>query len=153
MNATTAAAPINLSLLDDEEGGDPNLTLEQKMVSPFAAELSNQRSLSLDQTAPPSKVRKLSHAVTQNPSRNVASSMPLLETANLPQPFASSLPFPNESTDLLYEYFPLGLDDWQAPVDAVYRPHVVHHTSNMPEMKFVASRGRSKRYFAAEDVF
>ncbi|KAJ5779064.1 p53-like transcription factor DNA-binding [Penicillium paradoxum] len=147
-----AAAPINLSLLDEEEGSDPNLHLDQKMVSPFATEMPHQRSLSLDQAVPPSKMRKLSHAVSQTPSRSVASSMPLLETANLPQPFASSLPFPNESTDLLYEYFPLGLDDWQAPVDAVYRPHVVHHT-NMPEMKFVASRGRSKRYFAAEDVF
>ncbi|KAJ5847753.1 hypothetical protein N7455_011710 [Penicillium solitum] len=151
-STTAAAAPINLSLLDEEEGSDPNLHLDQKMVSPFAAELSHQRSLSLDQSAPPSKMRKLSHAVSQTPSRSVASSMPLLETANLPQSFASSLPFPNESTDLLYEYFPLGMDDWQAPVDAVYRPHVVHHT-NMPEMKFVASRGRSKRYFAAEDVF
>ncbi|KAJ5394080.1 uncharacterized protein N7487_011721 [Penicillium crustosum] len=127
-STTAAAAPINLSLLDEEEGSDPNLHLDQKMM------------------------RKLSHAVSQTPSRSVASSMPLLETANLPQSFASSLPFPNESTDLLYEYFPLGMDDWQAPVDAVYRPHVVHHT-NMPEMKFVASRGRSKRYFAAEDVF
>ncbi|KAJ6188948.1 acid phosphatase phoG-Penicillium chrysogenum [Penicillium mononematosum] len=151
-STTAAAAPINLSLLDEEEGGDPNLHLEPKMVSPFPAELPHQQSLGLDQSAPPSKMRKLSHAVSQTPSRSVASSMPLLETANLPQSFASSLPFPNESTDLLYEYFPLGMDDWQAPVDAVYRPHVVHHT-NMPEMKFVASRGRSKRYFAAEDVF
>ncbi|CAG8918063.1 unnamed protein product [Penicillium salamii] len=150
--SSTAAAPINLSLLDEEDGGDPNLHFDQKMVSPFAAELSQQRPLSLDQTAPPSKMRKLSHAVSQTPSRSAASSMPLLENANLPQSFAPGLPFPNESIDLLYEYFPLGLDDWQAPVDAVYRPHVVHHT-NMPEMKFVASRGRSKRYFAAEDVF
>ncbi|KAG0160376.1 hypothetical protein PDIDSM_7903 [Penicillium digitatum] len=151
-STTAVAAPINLSLLDEEDGGDPNLHLDQKMVPPFAVELSHQRSLSLDQSAPPSKMRKLSHAVPQNPPRSVASSMPLIETANLPQSFASSLPFPNESTDLLYEYFPLGIDDWQAPVDAVYRPHVVHHT-NMPEMKFVASRGRNKRYFAAEDVF
>jgi hypothetical protein len=153
VSSTTAAAPINLSLLDEEEDpGDPNLHLDQKMVPPFATDLPHQRSLSLDQSAPPSKMRKLSHAISQTPSRSVASSMPLLETANVPQPFASGLPFPNESNDLLYEYFPLGLDDWQAPVDAVYRPHVVHHT-NMPEMKFVASRGRSKRYFAAEDVF
>ncbi|KAJ5783651.1 uncharacterized protein N7518_009328 [Penicillium psychrosexuale] len=152
VNSTTAAAaPINLSLLDEEESGDHNLHLEQKMVSPFAAELSHQRSLSLDQSVPPSKMRKLSHAISQTPSRSVASSMPLLETANLPQSFASSLPFPNENDDLLYEYFPLGMDEWQAPVDAVYRPHVVHHT-NMPEMKFVA-RGRNKRYFTAEDVF
>ncbi|CAI7651188.1 unnamed protein product [Penicillium pancosmium] len=154
-----SAAPINLSLLDDEDRGDVGgLQLDQKMMTSYAnvPEIPQQRSISLDQSAaPPSKMRKLSHGISQQsqtPSRSASSSIPLIETANLPQQFVSSLPFPNESTDFLYEYFPLGLDDWQAPVDAVYRPHVVHHT-NMPEMKFVASRGRSKRYFAAEDVF
>ncbi|KAJ5577800.1 p53-like transcription factor DNA-binding [Penicillium hispanicum] len=146
-----AAAPINLSLLDEEDGTDATLHLDQKIMPPYTSELQ-QRSVSMDQSAPPAKIRKLSHNISQTPSRSATSSVPLLETANLPQQFVSSLPFPNESTDFLYEYFPLGLDDWQAPVDAVYRPHVVHHT-NMPEMKFVASRGRSKRYFAAEDVF
>lgn len=147
-----AAAPINLSLLDEEDGGDASLQLDQKMMTPYTGEMPQQRPVSMDQSAPPSKMRKLSHGVSQTPSRSATSSHPILESANIPQQFVSSLPFPNESTDFLYEYFPLGLDDWQAPVDAVYRPHVVHHT-NMPEMKFVASRGRSKRYFAAEDVF
>lgn len=147
-----AAAPINLSLLDEEDGGDTSLQLDQKMMPSYTNELPQQRAVSMDQSAPPAKMRKLSHGISQTPSRSGTSSLPLLETANLPQQFMSPLPFPNESTDFLYEYFPLGLDDWQAPVDAVYRPHVVHHT-NMPEMKFVASRGRSKRYFAAEDVF
>ncbi|KAJ5975218.1 p53-like transcription factor DNA-binding [Penicillium waksmanii] len=161
VSGTTAgsAAPINLSLLDDEDRGDVgSLQLDQKMMASYAnvPEIPQQRSINLDQSAaPPSKMRKLSHGISQQsqtPSRSASSSIPLIETANLPQQFVSSLPFPNESTDFLYEYFPLGLDDWQAPVDAVYRPHVVHHT-NIPEMKFVASRGRSKRYFAAEDVF
>ncbi|KAJ5675858.1 p53-like transcription factor DNA-binding [Penicillium macrosclerotiorum] len=149
-----AAAPINLSLLDEEDTADAGLHLDQKIMPPYTSELQQQRAMGMDQSAqPPAKMRKLSHGISQTPSRSATSSLPLLETANLPQQFVSSLPFPNESTDFLYEYFPLGLDDWQAPVDAVYRPHVVHHT-NMPEMKFVgASRGRSKRYFAAEDVF
>lgn len=55
-------------------------------------------------------------------------------------------------TDLLYEHFPLGLDDWMPPVDAVYRPHVVHH------MNIAATgaggrpgfAGRSKRYFSED---
>lgn len=151
VSSTPAAAPINLSLLDEEEG-DTTVRLDQKMMTPYSNEVPQQQPASLDHSAPPAKMRKISHSVSQTPSRSATSSIPLLETANLPQQFVSSLPFPNESTDFLYEYFPLGLDDWQAPVDAVYRPHVVHHT-NMPEMKFVASRGRSKRYFAAEDVF
>jgi acid phosphatase len=153
VSSTTAAAaaPINLSLLDEDDGSSH---MDQKIMQPYTNEMPQQRSISMDQSAqPPAKMRKMSHGVAQNSSRSATSSLPLLETANLPQQFVSSLPFPNEGTDFLYEYFPLGLDDWQAPVDAVYRPHVVHHT-NMPEMKFVAgSRGRSKRYFAAEDVF
>ncbi|KAJ5358594.1 p53-like transcription factor DNA-binding [Penicillium cataractarum] len=157
VSSTTAAAaaPINLSLLDEDDGShDTGLHLDQKIMQPYTNEIPQQRSISLDHSAqPPAKMRKMSHSITQTSSRSATSGLPLLETANLPQQFVSSLPFPNEGTDFLYEYFPLGLDDWQAPVDAVYRPHVVHHT-NMPEMKFVAgSRGRSKRYFAAEDVF
>jgi acid phosphatase len=62
------------------------------------------------------------------------------------------MPYSGETADLLYEYFPLSMDDWQAPVDAVYRPHVVHHTHMPMDYKFMASRNRSKRYFAAEDV-
>ncbi|KAB8339163.1 hypothetical protein FH972_022098 [Carpinus fangiana] len=41
----------------------------------------------------------------------------------------STLAESEESADQLYEYFPLGMDDWQEPVDAVYRPHVVHHVN------------------------
>lgn len=60
---------------------------------------------------------------------------------------------PDESADLLYEYFPLSLDDWQPPVDAVYRPHVVHHINPLPENKARdrLSRLKNKRYFS-EDV-
>ena len=56
-----------------------------------------------------------------------------------------------DSADLLYEYFPLSNDDWQTPVDAVYRPHVVHHVSkdtNAPQRPGIG--GRNKRYFSSE---
>ncbi|KAF1978506.1 p53-like transcription factor [Bimuria novae-zelandiae CBS 107.79] len=55
---------------------------------------------------------------------------------------------PDESADLLYEYFPLGLDDWMPPVDAVYRPHVVHHTNLPTDPKALAVKNKSKRYFS-----
>ncbi|KAF2144877.1 uncharacterized protein K452DRAFT_284263 [Aplosporella prunicola CBS 121167] len=55
---------------------------------------------------------------------------------------------PDESADLLYEYFPLGLDDWMPPVDAVYRPHVVHHMNLPQDPKAMAVKNRSKRYFS-----
>ena len=40
-----------------------------------------------------------------------------------------------ESSGPLYEYFPLGLNGWTSPVDAVYRPHVAHNTALVPELK------------------
>ncbi|KAI9843162.1 MAG: hypothetical protein M1838_002750 [Thelocarpon superellum] len=60
-------------------------------------------------------------------------------------------PDTDESADLLYEYFPLGLDDWMPPVDAVYRPHVVHHTNNPEDPKAQAAKERSRRYFSREE--
>ena len=71
-----------------------------------------------------------------------------------PPPRASSFSLnmissPDESADLLYEYFPLGLDDWMPPVDAVYRPHVVHHTNLPPDPK--AKAVKSKRYFSEDN--
>jgi len=58
----------------------------------------------------------------------------------------------SDTADMLYEYFPLAVDDWQKPVDAVYRPHVVHHIS----MAAGAAGGRpgiggrSQRYFSED---
>ena len=57
-----------------------------------------------------------------------------------------------DAADLLYEYFPLGLDDWMQPVDAVYRPHVVHHVAAAPPAAGgkAGMGGRSKRYFSED---
>jgi hypothetical protein len=54
----------------------------------------------------------------------------------------------DEAFDTLYEYFPLGLDDWMPPTDAVYRPHVVHHTNLPADPKLI--KNRSKRYFSED---
>ncbi|RVX75918.1 hypothetical protein B0A52_00275 [Exophiala mesophila] len=54
-----------------------------------------------------------------------------------------------ENSEQLYEYFPLGLDDWMPPVDAVFRPHVVHHSGPMPpDPRSPGGRHTSKRYFS-----
>lgn len=58
---------------------------------------------------------------------------------------------PVENADTLYEYFPLSLDDWMPPVDAIYRPHVVHHTILPPDLKAAQLKNKTKRYFTAED--
>ena len=36
------------------------------------------------------------------------------------------------------------------PVDAVYRPHVVHHTIVPPEIKAQQMQSKTKRYFVVE---
>lgn len=59
---------------------------------------------------------------------------------------------PDEGADMLYEYFPLSLDDWMPPVDAVYRPHVVHHTTNLGGATAGKREGRSKRYFSEDQA-
>ncbi|KAJ1338380.1 DNA binding [Microdochium nivale] len=57
---------------------------------------------------------------------------------------------PTEEDDLLYEYFPLSLDDWTPLVDTVYRPHIVHHIAVPQEIKAQAIRSKAKRYFSAD---
>ncbi|KAF4125596.1 NDT80 / PhoG like DNA-binding family [Geosmithia morbida] len=63
---------------------------------------------------------------------------------------AAAASSPTESEDPLYEYFPLSIDDWMPPVDAIYRPHVVHHTVIPPEIKAQQVHSRTKRYFLAD---
>ncbi|CAI4217431.1 unnamed protein product [Parascedosporium putredinis] len=57
---------------------------------------------------------------------------------------------PVEEVDMLYEYFPLSVDDWLPPVEAIYRPHIVHHTIIPPEVKAQQIRTKKKLYFSAE---
>lgn len=81
-------------------------------------------------------------------------SMSGIHTSNLASEKKSSqasVTSPVESADHLYEYFPLSLDDWMPPVDAIYRPHVVHHLRVPPELKAQQVRTKPKRYFSAED--
>lgn len=132
-------APISLSLTDDSDT-KPTIqsTPARASMSPFA-----------DSQPPPRKVARLSATPTISSallSPSQASATPA-ESRTTPAPQGSprksppanpnfTVPvsgtnFDADSADLLYEYFPLGLDDWMPPVDAVYRPHVVHHT-NLP---------------------
>lgn len=69
---------------------------------------------------------------------------PPLTTNNSNIPFSPS----GDSVDKLYEYFPLTVEDWMPPVDAVFRPHVVHHSgSHAAGLRSPVGRN-SKRYFS-----
>jgi len=94
---------------------------------------------------------------TQPPSRP-PTDLSLIEEEPTPNPLSSdkrskrtSAASPLESADQLYEYFPLSLDDWMPPVDAIYRPHVVHHLRVPADMKAQQVRAKPKRYFSADD--
>lgn len=150
------AAPINLSLMDDDARPPPP---QPAVVQPPPAKPKTKQrttSLSANITSPstssfPSKVQK--NRITSQASSSKyggiggggASS---LAAAVAKQTFGFDAP--EDSADQLYEYFPLGLGEWDRPCEAVYRPHVVHHTNVVLDPKEVAARGRSKRYFAED---
>ncbi|KIW59413.1 hypothetical protein PV05_03864 [Exophiala xenobiotica] len=106
---------------------------------------------------PGARPRLHSHqvSVTSMPSLNgpmtSQASVPTMSQNQRPELLSTkSLPFhaEGESADQLYEYFPLGLDDWMPPVDAVFRPHVVHHSGPLPPDPRSPGRHTSKRYFS-----
>ncbi|KAL8925407.1 MAG: hypothetical protein Q9208_003499 [Pyrenodesmia sp. 3 TL-2023] len=101
---------------------------------------------------PPSQRSAKAARTSSLPNATAPTSRPL--TTTHPAFLSSQI----DPADLLYEYFPLGLDDWQPPVDAVYRPHVVHHiragsgASGGAEGRTgrPSLGGRSKRYFSED---
>jgi len=131
--ALPKSTPINLSLVEDE----PTSTSTPTKPTPDSANAY----------------------VTTNPNatKPTASSRQKRPFAPPPRPPSfnlNTIASPDESADSLYEYFPLGLDDWMPPVDAVYRPHVVHHinvTADPRDPKAVQGGGRSKRYFSESE--
>ncbi|KAI9756118.1 MAG: RNA polymerase III C11 subunit [Chaenotheca gracillima] len=123
------SAPISLSLTDDDVS-----PLDARRNTAGGSISSSGGRSSETTTAKNSKLPRLTHV---SPRESITSK------------FISS---PDESADLLYEYFPLGLDDWMPPVDAVYRPHVVHHTNLPPDPKAQAAKNRSKRYFSEDQA-
>lgn len=133
--------PVSFGALNAYAASSPDLTRHTRPLPATSAPIS----LSLIEGDPPKKV----------PSPSEQSRAKRLQIPPRPPSFSLNvISSPDESADLLYEYFPLGLDDWMPPVDAVYRPHVVHHTnlpSNPRDPKAQTRTGRSKRYFS-EDV-
>jgi hypothetical protein len=132
---TVPKPPINLSLLDDEKNSNPsNLPTPNPLVGVTGNSL--KRASTSPTTTPARKVPRITKPpVERAPSFTIG----LLSGGGV-----------EESADLLYEYFPLGLDDWMPPVDAVYRPHVVHHTNLPSDPKSLAVKNRSKRYFSED---
>lgn len=121
-NPAPTSAPQKLSLVDEE-------TPKAVSFSPQTTKHTPPRLDSYSSNPNPTSsplLKEISH-----PAKRQATMVPPPPSSSqhiLPSTFALNvINSPDESADLLYEYFPLSLDDWMPPVDAVYRPHVVHH--------------------------
>ncbi|KZF22840.1 p53-like transcription factor [Xylona heveae TC161] len=145
-SAMRVPAPINLSLTDDHP---PQQSLSQKRQS---MGITNSGGCAFTSSAMPNSSSSANASAAQQSAQSLRSNKtPRLSSIPRPPSFSSKfLGSPDESADSLYEYFPLGLDDWMPPVDAVYRPHVVHHTNMPKDPKAMAVRSRSKRYFSED---
>ena len=152
----TVTAPTKLSLVDEETPKAISLSPRANRHSPLMGQSNHNHPSS---SSHPSKRQAIMPPPSSTNHRRIPSTFSLNVVSS-----------PDESADLLYEYFPLSLDDWMPPVDAVYRPHVVHHIKPLapaPEGLKTGPGGvvgkagvgggfggwgsRSKRYFS-EDV-
>ena len=160
--------PESLHFSSDDEGSPhpqrPKQTSRHSSRPPTSNPSPNMMNKSRSQTLantsptshpeqPPQRPRLPSH---QTSMATVPSVTSMAATTGAPQRpellhSRSSLPYSpgGDSADQLYEYFPVGLEDWMPPVDAVFRPHVVHHENPMPPDPRSPAAGRnSKRYFS-----
>ncbi|KXJ96734.1 hypothetical protein Micbo1qcDRAFT_191403 [Microdochium bolleyi] len=113
----------------------PSIQKTPSKTTPPAPIMPINLSLSEDERSP------------QNRSNSEPQTSPGANKTSSTQPRLGS---PTEEDDLLYEYFPLSLDDWTPLVDTVYRPHIVHHIAVPQEIKAQAIRSKAKRYFSAD---
>lgn len=146
---------------------NPSPSLMNKPRSATYASMSHSHSPGAHPTGePPAKQRPRMHSHTASLNMNVPMSTgtPISQSApplhagydfgNSQQairpPLPQTLSHTGSNPDLsngLYEYYPLSLDEWQPPVDAVFRPHVVHHEIPV-DVRSPGGGRSSKRYFS-----
>ena len=165
-NVVAMNTPVNLSFSSDDEGSPvprPSKSRSRPPTSNPSPQLGHKpRSTTVANiSSPVQSFDPPSQRPRYNSSQPSSSVLPTISAVpkSTPSPMGrdpslthqkSGLPLSpeEESTDQFYEYFPLGLDDWMPPVEAIYRPHVVHHTGPLPPA--AAGRSRSKRYFSED---
>ncbi|CAK7272690.1 hypothetical protein SEPCBS57363_005259 [Sporothrix epigloea] len=142
--SSSAAVPLDLSVSEDERSSPNRMGTEPLSNSPLFDHLvTGSGGIETGGAGTPPIALPTTSTL----------STPPVPAATVPATAAAAAARQNdflEMDELLYEYFPLSLDDWMPPVDAIYRPHVVHHTVVPPEVKAQQIRSKTKRYFAAE---
>ncbi len=177
-NLSALNGPVSLSLSSDDESSPVTRSARPSLPraptsnpSPSLAKTTKSRSAPIPSPpppplqSPPRQRPKLNSQNTSSSSANSPKRISSTQGATRPSTASSTSPVQKEGpdpADTLYEYFPLGLDDWIPPVDAVYRPYMYYqhqqHTSSIRKDGFsveTGSRGlgraRSKRMFNADD--
>ncbi|KAI9672036.1 MAG: hypothetical protein M1829_004580 [Trizodia sp. TS-e1964] len=91
----------------------------------------------LDQDLTPPAVLSLTDESLENPLSLISSNttVPRKAPRILSQKAFPARHISERKASHLYEYFPLGLDDWMPPVEAVYMPHDFHHNSMASEFR------------------
>lgn len=164
------SAPVSLHFQSDDESiGSPSFPQQQSSRTSSRPPTSNPSPNlntkpraatyggNVDSIEPPSKQRPRMHthqssSMSQNTIPPTILSTGYSQQDRYPKPplphsmSQPSIPHQNDNTNGLYEYFPLTLDEWQPPVDAVFRPHVVHH--EVPIDPRSPGGRSSKRYFS-----
>ncbi len=177
-NLSALNGSVSLSLSSDDEGSPVPRSARPSLPraptsnpSPSQPKTTKPRSVPVPcpppppLQSPPKQRPKLDLQHTSSSSANSPRRTSSTQGATRASTASSISPVPNEGpdpADTLYEYFPLGLDDWIPPVDAVYRPHMYHqhdqHTSSMRKGGFSTEtvfgglgRAGSKRMFNPDD--
>lgn len=163
------STPVSLHFQSDDEGGSPYPPQQSSrnssrpptsnpspsLMKPRSATYVNAPSPAMVPEPPKQRPRIHSHhapmtmSMHNAPTTSSGQSMsaPAMSSGFDRPPLLHSMSHASsDQVGGLYEYFPLTLDDWQAPVDAVFRPHVVHHEIPI-DPRSPAGRS-SKRYFS-----
>lgn len=154
-----SSGPESLHFSSDDEGGSPYPQQRQTSrgssrpptsnPSPNLVNLNKPRAQTLATVSPTSHPQEVPsqrpRMQSQHQSSTSAPQRPELRQSRSSVPFSPG----GETVDHLYEYFPLGLEDMQQPVDAIFRPHLVHHEAPMiPDTRSPSGGRGNKRYFS-----
>ncbi|KAI1618797.1 hypothetical protein EDD36DRAFT_492185 [Exophiala viscosa] len=137
-NHTAAATPVGSRLKD--RSLIPSLRLDSEMGALDSATVPEQTpSLYSRPKSATSMQKTLDHTATGEPLTD--DNVHVGESSNKKSSTRKASPSINLDPDPLYEYFPLGIEGWMPPVDAVYRPHVAHNTSLAPDLQALVDKG------------
>ena len=105
----------------------PSATQPLSLTDDYSSKASDSKRL---KTQRPLKSPRSTNASRPHPYKHPSVPLPTLPSTRTLLSNAHKIKLPEvvDKADLYYEYVPLARSDMMPPVEAVYRPHAVHHT-------------------------